>query len=72
MPIPAELFWEGEYGICPIYTTPQQQKIGNEPISLKFPVYKPPLAGGSSILSGSEGTIIKAPWTITQTEKSYQ
>lgn len=70
IPIPAELFWEGEYGVCPVYITPQQQKVGHEPISLKFPVYKPQQTGSASALTGSEGTLIKTPWTISQTEKS--
>lgn len=65
LPIPAEVLWEGEYAIHPIYYNKKMQKTLHEEISLKLPIFKeaktPIAVNGFSF----EGTILKTPWSIS-------
>lgn len=65
VPIPADILWEGEYTVHPVYFDKKMQKILHEEVSLKMPVFSE-VKSSSHIGSGAfEGTILKTAWSIT-------
>lgn len=64
LPIPAELLWEGEYTIHPIYYNKKMQKTLHEEVSLKMPIFNEVKSSAHANGVHFEGTVLKAPWTI--------
>lgn len=66
--IPPGIFWEGEYAIHPLFLNDQHQRIINEEVSLKMPIYKESQEQISYQNAAFDGTILNAAWKIIQKE----